>query len=80
MYFVYRMFQVWLFCNTEICGITKTKIQTSKCLQISRFRSHPPNRKLRSWCLEGCLHFAVSCFASILFLLIPVILNARKKP
>lgn len=42
MYFVYHVFQVRLFSKTEICVITKTKIQTSKCLQLARFRSDPP--------------------------------------
>lgn len=42
MYFVYHMFQVRLFCKAEIYVITKTKIQTSKCLQLARFRSDPP--------------------------------------
>lgn len=42
MYFVYHMFQVWLFCKAEICVITKTKIQASTCLQLARFTSDPP--------------------------------------
>lgn len=74
MHFVYHMFQVWLFCEAKICVITKTKTQTSKCLQIARFRSDPPQET------EGCLHFADSCFANILFLLISARLNAGEKP